>query len=225
MPKSLRSVRRTRIFIATLFLLIIAAVACSSDRESETTAPTVPPRELIGNYETCTGFLDAQSIEELTGESGLFDRERVINVEGVPGLAESGAVDDCLIEVFRSFETNDVPTPGKSVALSIVKFQSSASAVSLFDSTLASALLSAGQIGDLAEVRREVVGADSYLLDIKAGGVGAIVVYVSDTAFISISATPDAEGNALLTVEQLVAAAQGVQSRLPGFAQSRFAGQ
>ncbi len=213
MPISKRRAGRARIIIASLFLLIFAAAACSS--ESEASAPTVPPTPAVGNYELCLGFLDAQSIEDLTGETGLFDRERVMAIAGVPGFAESGAVNNCLIEVFRSLATNDVLIPGESVTLSIVKFQSNEAAVSLFDSTLASVILSVGQIGDLAEVQQGVIGADSYLLDIKVGGIGAIVVYVSNTVFVSMSSMSDSEGNALLSGEQLVAAAQGVQSRLP----------
>ena len=135
--------------------------------------------------------------------------------EGDYRLAESGAVNNCLIEVFRSLATNDVLIPGESMTLSIVKFQTPDSAVTLFESTLASVILSAGQIGDLAEVQQGVIGANSYLMDIKVGGIGAIIVYVSDTVFISISSTSDSEGNALLNGEQLVIAAQGVQSRLP----------
>ena len=215
MPNSQRRTLRIRIIIATLFLLIVAVVACSSESESEVSAPTAPPTVVVGNYESCRGFLDAQSIEDLTGETGLFDRERVIVITGVPGLAESGAVNNCLIEVFRSLATNDVLIPGESMTLSIVKFQTPDSAVTLFESTLASVILSAGQIGDLAEVQQGVIGANSYLMDIKVGGIGAIVVYVSDTVFISMSSTSDSEGNALLNGGQLVIAAQGVQSRLP----------
>lgn len=225
MPKLQRRNRHIKIIVATLFLLVIAAVACTSgsdNSESEPTAQIEPPRAVVGDYETCLGFLDAQHIEEIVGDNGLFARERVIRVEGIPGLAESGAVSNCLVEVFRTVEMNDVPTPGESLALSIVKFQTRESASLLFDSTLASAILSAGQIGDAASVQREVIGVDSYLLDIKVGGLGAIVVYISDTAFVSMSSTADSDGKALLNGAQLLTAAEGVQSRLPQFAQTRF---
>jgi hypothetical protein len=96
-----------------------------------------------------------------------------------------------------------------------VKFETNELAKSLFNSTLAAAILTAEQVGDLAEVHQDVVGTDSYLMDIKAGGIGAIVVYVFDSTFISMSSTADGENNALLDGQDLVNVAQGVQSRLP----------
>ena len=60
------------------------------------------------------------------------------------------------------------------------------------------------------------------MLDISVGGIGAIVVFVSEGVFVSMISTSDADGSALLNGAQLVTAAEGVQSRLPGFAQSRF---
>ena len=52
-------------------------------------------------------------------------------------------------------------------------------------------------------------------MDVKAGGVGAIVVFVSGSTFVSMSSMADAESNALLDGQELVDSAQGVQSRLP----------
>ncbi len=225
MPKSQNLKRHAQILIAALFLVIFVAVACTGGDDTESETPSPPPVELIGNYETCKGFLDAGTVEDLTGKSGLFERERVIPIASIQGLAESGATNNCLIEVFGSFEGNDELTPGDSLALSIVKFQSNESALNLFDSTLASALLSVEQIGDRADVQQEVIGADSYLLNIRAAGIGAIIVYVSGNSFVSMSATSDSHGNALLTESQLIAVAEGVQSRLPEFARDRFTGQ
>lgn len=209
MPNSQRRSRRIRIVTATLYILIIVAVACSSDSSSGSSAT------VDGSYESCKGFIDSQLIEGLTGESDLVERERVLEVGSTEELAESGITKNCLIEVFGTVGNNDEPAPGDSITLSIVKFESNELAISLFDSTLASALLSVEQVGEIAEIEREVIGVDSYLMDIKVGGIGAIVVYVSDSVFISISSTADSAGNALLDGWQLVTAAQGVQSRLP----------
>ena len=214
--------RRTRTVLATLFLLVIATVGCSGG--SNSTASEQSP-EIVGDYLTCKGFVDAPNIEAVTGESGLQARERLIAVTGVPGLVDSGAVNNCLVEVFETVDSNDVPFPGSSMTLSIVKFQNNEAAMTLFDSTLASVLLSVEQIGDLAEVKQEVIGANSYMLDISVGGIGAIVVFVSEGVFVSMSSTSDADGSALLNGAQLVTAAEGVQSRLPGFAQSWFTDQ
>lgn len=212
MPKFQLRSRRTRAILATMLLLVIAAVACSSDGEL-TTAEQAP--RAVGDYESCKGFVDAKSIAAVTGESDLQARERVLEVGGVPGLVDSGAVNNCLVEVFLTVDANDVPFPGTSMTLSIVKFATNDSAMTLFDSTLASVLLSVEQIGDLAEVQQEVIGADSYMLDISVGGIGAIVVFVSDSVFVSMSSTSDSDGNALLNGVQLVNAARDVQSRLP----------
>lgn len=85
----------------------------------------------------------------------------------------------------------------------------------MYDSTLSAAQLTAEQVGDLAELTEGVAGTKSHLMDIKAGGIGAIVAYASGSTFISISSTADGQGNALLDGLKLVDAAQGVQSRLP----------
>ena len=107
------------------------------------------------------------------------------------------------------------PMAGDSVTLSLVRFDTAELAKSLYNSTLASAILTAEQVGDLAEIQQEVVGKDSYLMDVNAGGIGAIVVFVFDSTFVSMSSTADDESNALLDGQGLVNAAQGVQSRLP----------
>jgi hypothetical protein len=120
-----------------------------------------------------------------------------------------------LIEVFRTLDGSDSPAPGDTVTLSLVRFETNDLAKSLYNSTLASAILTAEQVGDLAEIHQDVVGTDSYLMDVKAGGIGAIVVYVFDSTFISMSSTADDESNALLDGQDLVDVAQGVQSRLP----------
>jgi hypothetical protein len=52
-------------------------------------------------------------------------------------------------------------------------------------------------------------------MNIDASGIGAIVVYVHDSVFISMSSATNAEGRALLDEQSLVNAAQSVQSRLP----------
>ncbi|MBC8453177.1 MAG: hypothetical protein H8D69_01750 [Chloroflexi bacterium] len=201
---------RTLIFVSALILLALAAVACSSESETQDSVGST-----TGNYATCEGFITAKQMEAETGQSALTERVRVFDIASIPGLAESGATANCLIEVFRTVDGDDQPAPGDSLTLSIVQFETSDLALSLFNSTLASAIITAEQVGDLAEIQQEVVGSDSYLMDVKSGGIGAIVVYVFDSTFISMSSTADAEGNALLDGQELVNVAEGVQSRLP----------
>jgi len=185
-------------------------MACSSEADSESVEANSSP-----NYETCEGFVTAENLGGGTNPTGLVDRARVLDITSIPGLADSGATANCLIEVFRTVDGTDTPAPGDSITLSLVQFETEEIALNLFNSTLAAAILTAEQVGDLAEIRQEVIGDYSYLMDIKAGGIGAIVVFVSGSTFISMSSTADDESNALLDGQQLVDSAQGVQSRLP----------
>ena len=204
------SQNRTHLLISALLLLVIAAVACSSEAEPEKVSGAA-----TGDFDTCEGFIAAEHLEGEADTSGLVDRVQVIDVGTIPGLSESGATANCLVEVFRTLDGSDAPAPGGSVALSLVQFKTNELAKSLYNSTLAAAILTAEQVGDLAEIHQDVVGTDSYLMDVKAGGIGAIVVYVFDSTFISMSSTADAENNALLDGQDLVNVAHGVQSRLP----------
>ena len=85
----------------------------------------------------------------------------------------------------------------------------------LYNSTLASALITTEQLGDLGEIRQEVIGSDSYLMDVRTGGVGAIVVFAADSIFVSMSATVDSQGRGLVNSKELLQVAQDMQSRLP----------
>jgi hypothetical protein len=203
--------RRTRIAAATLFclLVVVTAFGCSDESSSGLSATT------SGSYETCEGFIDSHVVEEISGSSGLKDRQQVIEIASIPGLAESGATSNCLVEVFRTLGGDSEVVPGESVIISIVNFESSELALNIFNSALAAAILTTEQVGDPAEIEQEVIGPDSYLMEIKAGGIGAIIVYVANTAFISMSSTTDALGEALLDGRQLVTAGQGIKSRLP----------
>ena len=204
------SKHRTNLLLAAIFLMAFAAIACSSSDESEPESAAS-----VGNYETCEGFVEVQSIEEVSGTSGLIDRVQVFDVDASPALVDSGATDNCLIEVFRTIDGNDSPVPGESMAISLVRFETSELAQLLYNSTLASAILAGEQIGELSEVQQGVVSVDSYLMDIKAAGIGAIVVFVQGTTFISMSATADDEGKSLLDAEQLVNTAEALKVRLP----------
>ena len=206
----LNSHKRTFLLFSALLVLVIASIACSSDADSKSAEDTSGP-----NYETCEGFVTAETLGGGTDPTGLVDRARVLDVVSIPGLAESGATANCLIEVFRTIDGNDSPAAGDSITLSLVQFETEEIALNLYNSTLAAAILTAEQVGDLAEIRQEVVGEHSYLMDIKAGGIGAIVVFVSGSTFTSMSSTADGESNALLDGQQLVESATGVQSRLP----------
>jgi len=205
------SQHRSQILISALLLIVLAAVACSGDSDSASDDGNL----LAGNYETCEGFINAQHVEDATGASGLIDRVRVLDVASIAGLAESGATANCLVEVFRTVDGADQPAPGDSVSLSIVQFETNELALSLYNSTLAAAILTAEQVGDLAEIQQGVVDSESYLMDVKAGGIGAIVVYVFGSTFLSMSSTANDESIALLDGQALVDAARGVQSRLP----------
>ncbi len=198
--------------LAVLIILVIAAVACSGDPDPESVAGSGTN---TANYETCAGFLDAQSVEEQTNVEGLTDRVRVIDVASIPGLVESGAINNCLVEVYRTLGGDDAPTPGESVSLSLVRFENNDLAKRLYNSTLASAILTAEQLDDLVEIQQGVISRDSYLMDVKVGGIGAIIVFVVDSTFVSMSSTADDESNALFDGESLANAAQSVQSRLP----------
>ena len=203
---------RIGLLIATLAFLAIASVACSGDSDGDAKSIS---ESTVANFATCEGFIDASTVESQTGVSGLIDRIQVIDVASIPGLAESGATDNCLIEVFRTVDSNDSPAPGDSVSVSLVRFEVVETAALLYNSTLAAGILTAEQIGDLGDIQQGVVGNDSYLMVVDAGGVGAIVVFVHGSVFISMSSATNADGNALLDREALVTAAQGVQSRLP----------
>jgi hypothetical protein len=203
------SYKRSITLFLTLLMLSLASIACSSDSDSN-------PTEDISSasYETCEGFVTAENLGGGVDTTGLVDRAKILSIASIPGLADSGATANCLIEVFRTVDGSDTPAPGDSITLSLVKFETREVALNLFNSTLAAAILTGEQVGDLAEIRQEVVGEDSYLMDVKAGGIGAIVVFVSGSTFISMSSTADDQSNALLDGQQLVESAQGVQSRL-----------
>lgn len=198
---------RSRIVLAALLLLVAATVACSGESESSD--------ETIGNYESCKGFFSPKIVEEQTATVGLVGRERVLEVSAIEGLADSGAINNCLIEVFRTVDGGDDPAPGDSVTLSIVRFETEELALSLFNSTLAAAIMTAEEVGALAEFQQNAFGADSYLMDVKFGGIGGIVVFAHKSVFVSMSSTADARGNALLDNRMLITAAQGVKTRLP----------
>ena len=140
---------------------------------------------------------------------------QILDIDSIPGLTESGAVNNCIIEVFRTVNDTNQPSPGDSLTISIVRFESKEQALLLYNSALASALITAEQIGDIAVIQQGLIGNDSYLMDVKSGGVGAIAVYVQETAFISMSSTADSEGKALLDAGSLTAAALLVQARVP----------
>lgn len=167
------------------------------------------------SYETCEGFVTAENLGGGADPIGLIHRARVIPIESIPGLADSGADANCLIELFRTIDGDDSTVSGDSITISLVQFESREIALNLYNSTLAAAILTREQVGDLAEILQGVVGEYSYLMDVKTGGVGAIVVFVSGSTFVSMSSTSDAENNALLDGQQLVDSAQGLQSRLP----------
>ncbi|NQW20105.1 MAG: hypothetical protein HQ477_05185 [Chloroflexi bacterium] len=193
-----------------MLLVLLATAACSSEAKPEAT-----PASLTGSYETCEGFITAQIVEDETGVSGLVDEVRILEIDSISGTPESGAINNCLIEVFRTVDGSDSVAPGESVSLSLVRFETNELAISLFHSALAAAIVTAEQVGELAEIQQGVIGNDSYLMNVKAGGIGAIVVYVYDSTFISMSSTADDESNALLGGQKLVDSAQGVHSRLP----------
>lgn len=203
---------KMKILIATLVLLAITAVACSSDSGPK---PATEPSSAVGNYETCTGFISFDSIADLTDVEGLFERVSVTDVAAVPELAESGATDSCLVEIFQSVDESDNPVSGKSLTLFLVRFENSELAQEQYNLTLATALIGKEQLGELALLQQDVVGTNSYLMNVSASGIGALVVFAFDSTFVSISSTADDESNALFDGHNLVNAAQSVQSRLP----------
>ncbi len=203
---------KMKLFLATLVLLAITSVACSSDSGPK---PATEPNSAVGNYETCTGFISFDSIADLTGVEGLFERVSVTDVAAVPELAESGTIDSCLVEIFQSVDESDNPVPGESLTLFLVRFENSELAQEQYNSTLASALIGKEQLGELAVLQQDVVGTNSYLMDVSASGIGALVVFAFNSTFVSISSTADDESNALFDGHNLVNAAQSVQSRLP----------
>ncbi len=203
---------KMKLLLATLVLLAITSVACSSDSGPK---PATEPNSAVGNYETCTGFISFDSIADLTGVEGLFERVSVTDVAAVPELAESGTIDSCLVEIFQSVDESDNPVPGESLTLFLVRFENSELAQEQYNSTLASALIGKEQLGELAVLQQDVVGTNSYLMDVSASGIGALVVFAFNSTFVSISSTADDESNALFDGHNLVNAAQSVQSRLP----------
>ena len=196
-----------RIIPVTLFLLATMWTSCTSE--------TLRPETFSGVFESCEGFTDTGMIEDLTETSGLIQRVRILEIDSIPGLAESGAVNNCLVEVFRTLEGDKEPAQGNSLSLSLVRFETSEQPLLLYNSALASALITTDQMGDLARIQQEVLGPHSYLMNVKTGGIGAIVVYVSGSVFVSMSSTTDSRGNALADEGQLLDVAQNVQSRLP----------
>ncbi|MCS5643734.1 MAG: hypothetical protein NZ807_10790 [Dehalococcoidia bacterium] len=193
--------------MSLIIVIMLLGMSCSSQPASSDT-PT-------GAYDSCKGFADSNMIEDLTGTVGLVERTQILDIDSIPGLTESGAVNNCIIEVFRTVNDTNQPSPGDSLTISIVRFESKEQALLLYNSALASALITAEQIGDIAVIQQGLIGNDSYLMDVKSGGVGAIAVYVQETAFISMSSTADSEGKALLDAGSLTAAALLVQARIP----------
>ena len=137
---------RTNLLISSLLLLVIAVVACSSDDDSSSDSDASSAAS--ASYETCEGFITAEHVEAESGTSGLIDRVRVLDIASIPGLAESGATANCLVEVFRTIDGEDNPSPGDSITLSLVRFETPELAASLYNSTLAAAILTAEQVGE-----------------------------------------------------------------------------
>jgi hypothetical protein len=196
-----------RIIPMILFLLATLWASCANE--------TLGPETFSGVFESCEGFTDTGMIEDMTETSGLILRVRVLEIDSIPGLAESGAVNNCLVEVFRTLDGDNEPAQGNSLSLSLVRFETSEQPLLLYNSALASALITTDQMGDLARIQQEVLGPDSYLMNVKNGGIGALVVYVSGPVFVSMSSTTDSRGNTLADEEQLLDVAHNVQSRLP----------
>ena len=196
-----------RIIPVTLFLLATLWTSCASE--------TPRPETVSGVFESCKGFTDTDMIEDLTETSGLIQRVRILEIDSIPGLAESGAVNNCLVEVFRTLDGDNKPAQGNSLSLSLVRFETSEQPLLLYNSVLASALITTDQMGDLARIQQEVLGPNSYLMNVKTGGIGAIVVYVSGSVFVSMSSTTDSRGDTLADEGQLLDVAQNVQFRLP----------
>jgi len=196
-----------RIIPVILFLLATLWASCTNE--------TLGPETFSGVFESCEGFTDTGMIEDLTETSGLIQRVRVLEIDSIPGLAESGAVNNCLVEVFRTLDGDNEPAQGNSLSLSLVRFETSEQPLLLYNSALASALITTDQMGDLAKIQQEVLGPDSYLMNVKNGGIGALVVYVSGPVFVSMSSTTDSRGNTLADEEQLLDVAHNIQSRLP----------
>ena len=196
-----------RIIPMIFFLIASLWTSCTSE--------TPGPETFSGVFESCEGFTDTGMVEDLTETSGLIQRVRILEIDSIPGLAESGAVNNCLVEVFRTLDGNNEPVQGSSLSLSLVRFETREQPLLLYNSALASALITTEQMGDLANIQQEVLGPDSYLMNVKTGGIGAIIVYVSDAVFVSMSSTTDSRGNTLADEGQLLDVAQNVQSRLP----------
>lgn len=196
-----------RIIPVILFLLATLWASCANE--------TLGPETFSGVFESCEGFTDTGMIEDLTETSGLIQRVRVLEIDSIPGLAESGAVNNCLVEVFRTLDGDNEPAQGNSLSLSLVRFETSEQPLLLYNSALASALITTDQMGDSARIQQEVLGPDSYLMNVKNGGIGALVVYVSGPVFVSMSSTTDSRGNTLADEEQLLDVAHNIQSRLP----------
>ena len=192
-------------------VLVLLAMSCADE--------PAPSDTSAGTYESCEGFIDSNMIENLTGVVGLIERAQTLDSNDIPGLAESGAVNNCIIEVFRTVGSTDEPSPGDSLVIQIVQFGTNEQALLLYNSALASALITTEQLqeqlGNLAVIQQGLIGSDSYLMDVKTGGIGAMAVYVHETAFISMSSTADSDGKTLLDAGGLTAAAIMVQERLP----------
>ncbi len=96
-------------------VLVLLAMSCADQ-------PT-PSETSAGTYKSCEGFIDSNMIENLTGIVGLIERAQALDSNDIPGLAESGAVNNCIIEVFRTVGSTDEPSPGDSLAIQIVQFE------------------------------------------------------------------------------------------------------
>ena len=196
--------------LSAITLLAFTTTACSTNDQVSNV-----DGKATATYKTCDGFISAHEIEQISGLNGLIAKSEVVNTDSIPGLAESGAIANCLIDVFRTVDGNDIPLSGDSISLSIVQFRNSEQSLSLYNSTLAAAILTAEQVGELAEIEQGIIGSDSYYMDVKVGGIGAIVVSVPDNTFISMTAARNEKNKALLNVSQLITAVKGVESRLP----------
>lgn len=149
---------------------ILVGLTISSCSGAALSTPT-PSESNVGNFQTCEGFVCLDSIGEMTDVGGLAERIEVINVGSIRSLSAAGAIDNCLIEVSRPLPADGSPDPGASLSVSLVKFETSELAARHYNSTVASAVVSAGNVGDVMEIQQRIFGPDSFLVDTQAIGI------------------------------------------------------
>jgi hypothetical protein len=164
------------------------------------------------NYRTCSGLLSAPEVSAAgSGPAVLRGDLNRFNF-GVPGDASlQGIFADCVLEFGSPSGEQD---PSNSLTVRSTAFTSEAAAIAQM-ARLQSSLLVVGANADPeAAVQQRVVGDDSMALDLRSGGLGAVVVFRAGTTVTQLSTTSDEAGRSFLMLPEITGLAETIRGRL-----------